>query len=189
MNAVYIKHSKTVGLIWGGCFGLFVLVYMIALAPQSAQKAQVENQLAEKKQVYDSAMELSQQESKARLKEEIERLQSKMRDFVVGSEDSANLTFDISQAANEKKVSSFNIKASDTRKTASKSETSYIAEEAMDIQFEGGFNQFATLLNDLERHRPVVFVDKFSITRSENNNSEHKASMSLSVFTRKRQTG
>jgi type II secretory pathway component PulM len=178
-----------VGLIWGGCFGLFVLVYMIVLAPQSAQKAQVENQLAEKKQVYDTAMELSQQESKARLNDQIERLQSKMRDFVVDSEDSANLTFDISQAANEKRVSSFSIKSAETRKVAAKQESTYITEEQMDIRFEGGFNQFATLLNDLERHRPVVFVDKFSITRSENSDSEHKAGMSLSVFIKKRQTG
>jgi hypothetical protein len=137
--------------------------------------------------VYDSALQTSQQDSRARLTEEIEYLQSKLRDFVIDSQDSANLTFDVSQIANEKNVSGFSIKIKDTRKTAKKTDSAYIAAEQLEIQFSSGFNEFAALLNALERHRPVVFVDKFSIARSDKSNSDHRVSMSLSVYIRKRQ--
>ena len=183
----YRKHFTTVGLIWAGCLILFAFAYIIVLAPQRKSKKQVQNQLAESQRMYDSAINATKEETKIRLKEEIENVQAKLKDFVIELEESANLTFDISQIANEKKVDSFSIKDQENHRGSAGAELEHLRENYINISFEGGFNQFAAFLNALERHRPVVFVDNFRITRSRQEDKGNKVDMKLAVLVRKRQ--
>ncbi len=182
------QRLMTAGLIWAACFVIFLLAYMLVLGPQKNYEKRIENKLAEKKQVYESALRAAQKETKIRLNEQIERLQSRLQNFVIDFEDSANLTFDISQIANEKNVASFSIKSKDSRGPSTKSEAKYIRENHIVISFIGGFNQFATFLNALERHRPVLFVDKFSITRSGQDDSGYQVSLNVAAFVKKQQS-
>ncbi len=184
---IYRKYFTIVAIIWAVCLIPFALIYMIALAPQQKSKKQVENQLVETKQMYNSAIEAGKEETKTRLNEELENLRNKLKDFTADFEDSANLTFDISQIANEKKVGSFSIKIQDDNKGPAGIDLKHLQENQININFEGDFNQFATFLNALERHRPVVFVDNFKITRSPQENSGHKVNMRLAVFVLKPQ--
>lgn len=181
------KYLTILGLIWVGCFVLFLFSYVALLSPQLKHKKAVESQLAETKQKYDSAVKATQEETKIKTNEEINNLQNKIKDFVVAFEDAANLTFDISQMANEKKVSSFNIKMQENKKGSTALDLNYLQENQIDVGFEGDFIQFATFLNALERHRPVVFVDNFKIMRSAIGDSNHRVIMKLAVFVRKQQ--
>lgn len=187
MKSIYRKYFATIALVWAGCFVLCFFVYMLVLSPQRKTREQVEQRLAEKRQICESAQKASQEESILKIKEQIEHLRDGLKDFAVDFEDSANLTFDISQIANAKEVSSFRIKTRESRKGSSMANCNYICENRIDVSFIGNFNQFATFLNSLERHRPVVFVDKFTIIRSDRDDSGHKVSMDLAVFVRKRQ--
>ena len=191
MKLIHKKYFTTVALTWAGCFVLFFFVYMFVLTPQRNSKEELEKQLAEKKQTYDSALEATCEETRVRLKEQIKHLRNKLCDFVVSPEDLVNLTFDISQIADEKRLSSFSIGAKEERYRSSEVlERNYIRENRIYVSFAAAdFNQFAGFLNALERHRPTVFVDKFTITRSDNNNSGHDVDMNLSVFVRKRRDG
>ena len=179
------KYLTTAGLIWAACFVVFLLAYMLVLGPQKNYKNNIENEIAERKQAYESALRAAQKETKIRLNEQIERLQSRLEDFVIDFEDSANLTFDISQIANEKKVASFSIKGKDRRGPSIKSEAKYICENHIVISFIGDFNQFATFLNALERHRPVIFVDKFTITRSGQDSSVYRVTLNVAALVKK----
>ena len=188
MKPIYRKYFTTVALVWAGCFVLFTFVYMLALTPHKKSKKHLENQLAEKKRMYSSVLETAKEETKLELKEQIERFRSGLKNFVIDFEDSANLTFDISQIATEKNVASFKIRAKDKRGGSSAiPNCNHIRENHIDISFTAGFNRFAAFLNALERHRPVVFVDKFTITRSDQDDTGHQVNMSLAVFVKKRQ--
>jgi Tfp pilus assembly protein PilO len=163
---------------------------MIVLSPQKKTMERVAKQLAEKKQIFESALAAGREETKIQLDEQINELRNALKDFAIDFEDSANLTFDISQIANEKKVDEFSIKAQDDKgKATETSSCEYVCEKHIDIKFNGGFNQFASFLNALERHRPVVFIDEFEISRSKRESSDPKVTMDLAVFVRKRQDG
>jgi hypothetical protein len=165
---------------------------MYALAPQKKSKKQIASRLAEKKQMYDAALEAAQEKTKVRLKKQIEQLQNSLKDFVIDFEDSANLTLDISQIAGERELASFSIKGTKGKTSRRGSEIAgceHILENYITVSFTAAFNQFGAFLNALERHRPVLFVDKFKITRSEQDGSRHPVDMELAVFVRKRQDG
>ncbi len=187
MNAIYQKYLIKVALIWSGCFVLLFIMHMMLLSPQKSLKKKLEKQLAEKEQLYNSAFRMSQEETKVQLKNQIKELQNELGNFVIDFEDSANLTFDISQIANEKKVGSFSIKTKDDRGGSTLPDCEQLNEDDIEIRFTtDNFNQFATFLNALERHQPVIFVDKFTMSRSNQSDDGHKVSMSLSVFVKKR---
>lgn len=192
MKPIHKKYLTTVSLIWSALAVLFIIAYLLLLAPQRKTKKQIEQQLAEKEKIYNSAREMAQEETKIKLNEQIKSLQNTLKDFVIDFEDSANLTFDISQIANEKNVDSLSIKTRDKqkRRTATESNLEYIQENQTDISFTASFNQFAALLNALERHRrPVIFVDNFSIMHSRKNITGNEAAMNISFFVKKRQDG
>ncbi len=178
------KLFTIVALIWVGSLVLFVLAYIAVLSPQQKIKQQVETEFAETKRKYNSVIEMSQEETKARFKEELESLQNKLKDFTVDFEDSPNFTFDISQIANEKKVESFSIKTQEDSMNSARLGLKYIKENQININFAGDFNQFVTFLNTLERNRPAVFVDNFKITRSQREELGHRVNMKLTVFVR-----
>ena len=183
----YKKYLTTAGLIWAACFVVFLLVYILVLGPQNNTKERLENELKEKKQVYESALGAAQKETKIRLNEQIEQLRNRLKDFVIDFEDSPNLTFEISQIADDKKVASFSIKGKDNLTLSGEPDCKYINENHIVISFIGGFNQFATFLTALERHRPVLLVDKFTITRSGQDDSAFRVSLNVAAFVRKQQ--
>lgn len=166
---------------------MFFFAYMFMLAPQKNNKEQLKKQLEEKKQKYDYALKATQKETQDQLNEQIEQLRKKLKDFVTDFEDAANLTFDISQIANEKAVTSFSIETSKKGSGGDQATSNkYIFESRIGIGFStASFNQFATLLNALERHQPVIFVDKFVISRAENGSSNRQVKMDLAVFVKK----
>ncbi len=187
MKSAYGKYFAKMALVWTVCFVLFLIIYILVLSPQVNFRKQLEKQLADKKQTYDSALKAAQKETIIQLNEEIEQLRNKLKIFAIDFEDSANVTFDISQIANDKKVNSFSIETKKGRQTRKKKKSvKYISKSRIDISFTtADFNQFASLLNALERHEPVIFVDKFAITRAGKGASEHKVQMNLAVFVSK----
>jgi len=185
---IYKKYFTIAALIWAGCFVPILFAYILVVKPQKDNKKRLESKLAERKQMHESALKAAQEETKIQLNEQIERLRDRLEDFVIDSEDSANLTFDVSQIASEKKIASFSITSSeDRRKVSAIPNCNYIRENKIDVDFTAGFNQFAIFLNALERHRPAIFVDRFTITRSERGDSGPKVSMDLVVLVGKQQ--
>jgi hypothetical protein len=125
------------------------------------------------------------EKTKTRLNEEIEKLREKLKGFVVDLEDSANLTFDIGQIANKVNVSSFSVKGKDKQGFSEIPDCNSICEIHIDIGFIGGFDQFAKFVNELERHQPVLFVNEFTVSRSNKDEFVYQVNLDVAAFVRK----
>jgi Tfp pilus assembly protein PilO len=181
----YKKYLKTMALVWAGALMLFIAAFSLLLNPQIKEKKRLVAEAADKQKLYAGAADAAREDTRKKIISELETLKSKMNDYAIDSKDSANITLDISRIAAAKQVSSFTIKTSDQHKS-SKTESKYLRENQINISFNANFRQFATLLNTLERHRPIVFVDSFRIARS---NEDNRIDMELSIFVRKRPEG
>lgn len=181
------KYLTTAALIWAACFVLFTLVYVFVIRPQKHTRQRIENRIVEKKQLHESALQASQNETKIRLNEQISALRDRLNDFVIDYEDSANLTFDISNIADEKNVDALSIKSNDKTRIIEIPNCNYIGESHIDIDFVAGFKQFATFLNALERNRPVLFVDEFTITNPRQDKSDYRVNLKVAVYVKKPQ--
>ncbi|MFC1792760.1 hypothetical protein ACFL3Q_04155 [Planctomycetota bacterium] len=184
---IYRKYLTRAAIAWAACLLLFVLAVIFVLGPQKSGRTRLKSTLSEKKQQYEMAQKATQEKTKARLNEQIEGLQDILKGFVVDFEDSANLTFDIGQIANKEKVASFSIKHNDKQSVSEIPDCNSIRENHIDIGFIAEFNQFATFVNALERHQPVLFVNEFSMTRSNKGQKTYQVSLDVAAFVKKQQ--
>lgn len=156
---------------------------------QRKRQIRAEQDLLETRLLYESVHQATKENAKTRLIGQIEGLRNRMEDFVVDYNDLANLTFDISRMATEEKLISFGMKTRSDFSPSAVSENKHLCENQIDLSFTAGFNQFARFMSALERHRPAVCVDKFSISRSGRDHRQHQVSMNLAVFVRKSAAG
>lgn len=185
----FIKSYKIylirAAIMWAACLVLFVLAYLFVLGPQKDTRRNLENKLAEKNEQLEMAQIAAREQTKERLNKEIENMRDTLKNFVIDMENSANLTFDIGQIANEEKVSSFSIKNKNKQGLSDIPDCNCISENHIDIGFIAGFNQFATFLNALERHQPVLFVNEFSIAPSNKDKSAYQVTLDVAAFVKK----
>lgn len=186
---IYKKYLTITAIAWAVCLVLFVGAYLVLLSPQTNRRKSLDRTLVEKEQLYEFAQLAAQEQTQIRLNEQIERLRERVKDFVVDAEDAVNLTFDIGQIANEKKVTSFSVEPKEKPAASATpvSDSKCLEESYIDVSFISGFNQFAAFVNALERHRPVLFVHEFAIGRSKKDNSAYKATLSVRALVRKQQ--
>ena len=184
---IYRIYLTRMAIAWAACLALFILAYILVLGPQKSSRKRLESTLAENKELYEFAQRATQEQTKIRLHKQIDGLQDRLKDFVVDFEDSANLTFDIGRIANEEDVSSFSIKHNDKQGVSEIPDCTSICENHIDISFIAGFNQFATIVNALERHQPVLFVNEFIISRSNKGESTYQVSLDVAAFVKKQQ--
>lgn len=187
MKRIHKRYLKTISLTWASSLVLLVLGYVTVLGPQGKVARDMSRELSEKERSYNEALEASQQHTKDKLSAQLQQLQDRVGDFVVDFEESAKVTFDIGRIVDELKIGSFNIQnRGGERRGAIEIETEYVSENEVEITFEADFSQFAFLLNKLERHRPVLFVEKFNILPADRD-GKPQASMSLVYLVRKPQ--
>jgi len=180
------KYYTTIGLIWSACAILLFFVYMLVLEPQRQQKKNMAKQLVEAKRAYDAAVKAGEEPTQARLSRQLADLQAKLKGVAVDSSESANLTFDISELASEWQIEAFSIRSQNGRTAFDRSEATHIGEDYFDVSFTAGFNQFAGFLSALERHEPILLVDEFAITRSEEFEQGHHTKLNLAALVKKK---
>ncbi len=67
------------------------------------------------------------------------------------------------------------------------SDSNSIEESNIDISFVSGFNQFASFVNSLERHKPVILVHEFELARSHQNKTAYQVTLDVRALVRKQQ--
>ena len=164
----------------------FVAAHMILLKPQTDSERYLEKKLIEKRQEHRAAERAAEEQTKIELNKQIARLRERLSDFVIDFENAADLKFDITQLAREKQVASLSVGSGQkSRKIAS--DSSSIDESHIDISFVSRFNQFASFVNSLERHRPVFFVHTFKIVCSNQDESAYTVTLDVRALVRRPQ--
>jgi hypothetical protein len=182
VQTVYKKYITTSAIIWTACIVLFVLAYVFVLSPQKETLNAKKALLAKTDADFIKATDAFTGVTKERLDRQIRQTREKMDTFVSIGEDSSKLAVDISQIANTLNVAGFSSKGQHDQSVATLPLCKALGADYIYVSFKGNFSQFARFINELERHKPIVFVDKFTIARSELSNFENEVSMVLAVF-------
>jgi hypothetical protein len=185
----YKKYIMMMGIVWGVSFVLFAIAYYLFITPQLKIKAQLLAEATEKKGRLEMALDISLEDNKKKMTAEVESLKAMLGNYVSEYEDSPNLTFAVSRIAGDRQVRAFTVKTPESGRQPDQLATKNIQENKMEISFASDFLQFANFINTLERHQPVVFVDRFRMQREGPGGTTNKVDMSLSFFVRRKQAG
>ncbi len=178
----YKKYLKVSALIWIICLVAFVLSYFLLIGPQNDTKKNIETKLVQSKEEYQMAQIASRPETKVLINEEIGGLKNKLDDFVIDYKSAGDLTFDISKIANDCSLTSFSIQSKDIDMINETSDPNNVYEKNFKVSFIAGFEEFAVFLNILERHKPVLFVNEFMLSRQNNSNTDFQVTIDLAAL-------
>jgi Tfp pilus assembly protein PilO len=184
VQPIYKNYITKFALIWAACFAVFVLAYVLLLAPQSQRADEFKREHARIAKQFKLAEDAFTGAAKARYNQEIGKLHEKLDDFAIVETDSSKLLVDIGNIARKLSIADLKIdvKNDQTQTPGTQSIGKTLAANYIYVSFKGSFLQFAKFLNQLERNKPIIFIDKFSITRSDKSNFDNDASMVLAVF-------
>ena len=180
------KFVLTVAVVWGGTFFLLLLGYMVLIRPQNLAIKNIKNQVEDKNENYRLAQDCSREQTKSRMKDQLQVSQDRLAEFVVDTERAAGLTFDISQIADRLKVDGFKSKRPAAESYMEIDGCSEIGKGRIEVDFLATFPQFAKFVNMLERNIPVIFVDEFYISPKKKSHQVHDVRMSLAYFVSKK---
>ena len=183
----YRKYILAMGIVWAASFVVFAMVYYVFIFPQLKVKAQLLEESTQKQKMFESALNATNEDNKKKMAGEVEALKTRLIDYVCEYEESANLTFAISRIAADKQVSDFTVKTSEQGNVQDALAAKNLQENHVETTFTSDFLQFVSFLNTLERHHPVIFVDRFRVSHGDQGGMSNKADMTLSYFVRKKQ--
>jgi hypothetical protein len=183
-QSIYRKYIITSVIVWAGCFLIFLLVYMFVLVPQKERLATAKQKLAQRDNDYAKVVAAQTGAAKEKLDKEIAGLHAKVDPYVLLSDDTSRLNVDVSKMAAQLGIRGLSLKGGQTEQSQKTLPAcKVLVEDTKFINFKGSFIQLARLINGLERHKPVIFVDKFSITRSSQGSpTENDASIVLAAY-------
>lgn len=186
MKSIYSKYFKIGIIFWAVCFIVLFFSYLLVLAPQEKQRRETDRKLNDTKSLAQSAEEAAQEKNKAKLIALLTDSGNKLKEFVVDEENASNLTLDIGRVPSDVRLNGFSSIFAGSDGATKTDNYKHINTRQISVNFNSSFNNFAVFLNNLERRRPVIFVDTFSITRSGESDSGHKVDMKLAVLVGKK---
>jgi hypothetical protein len=184
MKADYKRLLMILVVVWGGAFLLLLGVHMFLTLPQQKELELLGKQLMEKRLKYDSSKAADSEQAQAQLSEKVSGLTEELGRFAAEVDELDGLWFSISRIASEIGVESFQSRGTDDESYSAIANCYDVGTASVEVNFSGSFNKFARFINQLERYKPVVFVDEFTITRSRKEDSEPEAKLVLSIFVR-----
>jgi hypothetical protein len=185
MNSVYRSYLKMMAVVWGFCLVVFVLLYVLVLMPQKKFMENTEQQYNKVKPEAESAIMVSQESQLEKLRKQIGDMNNQLNGFLFTPAEVANLNFDISQISKAIGLGGFGITGTGSERVLLYDNCKYLFARSVPVSFNAGFNKFAAFVNALEKHKPVIFINTFSIGRSQQNDGANKVDMELIVFVAK----
>lgn len=182
LHPLYRKYLTTVAVIWAVSITLLTVFYVAFISPQRTRHQQLAQQIDQKQFEARSAERTADVQTMQELEQQVSRLGQKLSMFVSGRRQSANLIFDIGRLAQSKQVEAFSVGQRDNIASAGIPQCNYLERAQISISYNAAFNQFARLLNAMERHDPVIFIDSFRLTGPTRQGENPTVAMDLQVF-------
>lgn len=185
MKPIYKKWLVVLMLLWGFPAAALIFANGLVLGPQRKMVKHVEAELKEKSQLYDSYMLTSSVPVREVRAKKIAKITKQLDQFVTNTDTLDDLTFNISKLASNCGVSSFKSKGLDDGAFSTMANYDRLGRMTLFMDFGSSFNEFARLINLLERHEPIVIVNRFMIMRSLDQSGIHRMNIHLSVYVRR----
>ncbi len=128
------------------------------------------------------AAQAKEERAKKLMDEKMVRACQLLNNFLIDKEEVNNLVFDFKKLADDSDISDFTGSHDPSSSYTKMAGLENILEGSMRMNFSGDYNNFIKLVNNLERYQPVVFVDRFDISRIRKNSASSNMNITLTFF-------
>jgi len=179
MKPILKKYVTSVLLYWTGSVIFMAVFFFAFISPQNGELNQLEILSGRSTSELEKIQAAADEKNKLKMNEEVDALKAYLDGYAIDQQKSSNLTFDISSMSEGQNLPVVKIV---NKVNIPIDKCNHISENNIYLNFTGTFMQFYGLLNELERHSPVLFVDTYDLEQNEEEPGKCDVAMSLSVF-------
>lgn len=190
MSFISKNNMAKAGLFWSISLAILIPAYLFVIQRQFNDLENIEITRDGLVRDYNEAKMLSSEEAMNKFYNQLEEMKATYSRFVIPSKDNIQslASIEIEKISKETGLEAFHIDPWSSGEVAAFSECKYIFGQPMDVTFNATFNEFAKFINKLEDYKSVIFIDTFSINRSNEKDKKHQVRMSLEVLVQKQST-
>lgn len=179
------RYLAIVATAWLPCLAVAAAFCLLVVRPQIVRGRDLQARLDEAKRQYEVAQAAAKKEDRVRMAAAVETLSNRVNEFTVELEMAPDLLLEIAKLASDIGAESFAMRPRGRQGLDALPGCDLIGEKCIDISFTARFGRFAALLNALERHQPVLFVESFSIDNTRSQSSGPRVDMAVAVLVEK----
>jgi len=181
MKASAKKKVLNLVMLWIVSIGVLALAYFVVVFPIHLAVSRKSNEVSEMSSEIKRMRKYVSDENFARLKERQRSLAETLDGFVAGNLKAGECTYAIADVAANIGVADFTTKQKITKGFAQIQNCQFLKRSLVDVSCNGSYIKFLRLVNEYERSRPVVLIDKFAVRVSEDGQNEIKMSLLILV--------
>jgi len=171
-------------LAWGTSLLLLAVIHLFLVTPQKEELKILRGELVEKEQQYSHSEIADSAGTRTQLNKEATQLSKDLAEYVVERDDLSKVTFGVKKIASEIGLRKFQSSLIGGSFYTPVDNCYRIGSMSVRLNFNSTFSEFAGFTNTLERHKPIIFIEDFSIEQPSGNETELQVSMVFSAFVR-----
>lgn len=177
--------NKKISLSWLTLVIACALIYIALLSPQSNRLSELETQALNRQKEYEAALESNNIKVRSQHLQKLVAAQNTLDQYATGMGSISSMTLDIGRLAAQQKLKMFASKEITGKSYRELANCTEMGTNSIEVSFVASYPQFATFVNQLERHDPVIMADHFNITRTAKNANENEVEITLTVLVTK----
>lgn len=181
MKASAKKKVLNLILMWIVSVGVLALAYFVVVFPIHLAVSRKSHEASEMSAEVKRMRKYVSDENFARLKERQKSLTETLDGFVADSLKAGEFTYAIADVATAIGVADFTTKQMTTKGLAQIQNCQFLKKSLVDVSCNGSYIKFLRLVNEYERSRPVVVIDEFAVTFTEDGHNQIKMSLLILV--------
>lgn len=171
-----------VAVVWGLCALAVMAFYLGVVFPAQRSARQVSRRLEEITGRYEEACGFVHSRRLEEMRRKVDLLRAEMEKYLVGNDAARDSASRISRIAERAKIKGYSTRYRNSSLIDELDNCLHVGASWVNISWKGDFEQFTRLINELERHRPVVFVDSFLISKPDNPAQGCRIELSLIIL-------
>ncbi len=184
MKPFHKKFLVIWALAWGTSLLLLVIIHVFLMTPQKDELKRLHGELVEKERQYSTSEIADSPGTRTQLSRETEQLSEKLAEYVVERDDLSKVPFSVNKIASEFGLRKYKSRLMTGGFYIPIDNCYRIGSMNVRLNFNCTFNELAGFINTLERHKPIIFIEEFSVEQPSGTETELQMSMIFSTFVR-----
>lgn len=179
------RYQIVVAAVWVGTGLILGSGYFLFHVPQQSELLQLTSECAESQVILEQAQLAGREETKIKQQQRREEVDKLLSALSIPQDAVTELVFEIGRiATNDLRLFDFSSQNQQQKSYPTVGKSKLVSEVWLKVDFQATFEQFASFMNRLECHEPVVFVEEVSFRRATGDSLGHTVSLELSFLTK-----
>ncbi len=179
------KFAMAILVAWVISIFVIGICYYFIIVPQKSHLEKLSSRVEQEIETNLVSTHTHEKKAAELMKMKMAEAGALIDDFIVERSDVTDFIFDFKRMADACGIVDFTGSYDPSSSYTDIAGYSKINEGSLRINFSGDYMQFITMINNFERYKPIIFIDRFDISRVRRQRENSNINMTLTYYSTK----